>query len=49
MSSVSRDTLSTNETHEKEDFDDWYMIIHLVYSAENMYFASHIPPRGFKA
>ena len=23
---VSRDTLSTNETDEKEDFDDWYII-----------------------
>ena len=23
------DTLSTNETHEKESFDDWYIIIQL--------------------
>ena len=27
ISSVSRDTLSTNETHEKENFGDWYIII----------------------
>ena len=24
---ISRDTLSTNETHKKENFDDWYIII----------------------
>ena len=26
ISSISRDTLSTNKTHEKENFDDWYII-----------------------
>ena len=27
ISSISRDTLSTNKTHEKENFDDWYIIM----------------------
>ena len=27
ISSLSRDTLSTNETHEKGNFDYWYIII----------------------
>ena len=27
ISSLSRDTLSTNETHGKGNFDDWYIII----------------------
>ena len=41
MSSFSRDTLSTNETREK-DFDDWYIIIHLFLntSAENVHASS---------
>ena len=26
ISSISRDTLSTNETHEQENFDDWFVI-----------------------
>ena len=26
ISSVSRDALATNRTHEKEKFDDWYII-----------------------
>ena len=30
ISSVSRDTLSTNETHEKKNFDDWYIIKHFI-------------------
>ena len=27
ISSISRDTLSTNKTHKKENIDDWYIII----------------------
>ena len=27
ISSISRDMLSTNKTHEKKNFDDWYIII----------------------
>ena len=27
ISSISCDTLSTNKTHGKESFDDWYIII----------------------
>ena len=27
ISSISRDMLSTNKTHKKENFDDWYKII----------------------
>ena len=26
ISTISRDRLSTNETHEKKNFDDWYTI-----------------------
>ena len=26
LSSISRDTLSANETREKENFDDWYIM-----------------------
>ena len=31
ISTISRDRLSTNETHEKENFDDWYIIIDITY------------------
>ena len=30
LSPLCTDVLSTNETHEKENFDDWYMIITVV-------------------
>ena len=30
ISSISRDTLSTNKTHEKENFDDLYIIMEIV-------------------
>ena len=33
ISSISRDTLSTNETHEMENFDDWYIIIRNIDSS----------------
>ena len=33
ISSISRDTLSTNETNEKENFDDWYIITTFVVSS----------------
>ena len=36
ISSISRGTLSTNETHEKESFDDWYVIICIVKFFENL-------------
>ena len=26
ISPISRDTLSTNETHKNDNFDDWYII-----------------------
>ena len=34
VSSISRDTLSTNETHEKDNFD-WYIIMPHIYWSGN--------------
>ena len=34
-SSISRDTLSTNETHEKEYFDDRHILKRFVYNSKD--------------
>ena len=39
ISSISRDRLSTNETHEKENFDDWYIIkLIIIYQSSKLSF-----------
>ena len=39
ISSISRDTLSTNETNEKENFDDWYIIMLLAFLCNGLLFS----------
>ena len=36
ISSISRDTLSTNKTNEKENFDDWYIIKYIEFTEINL-------------